>query len=105
MDQELIRQHRGILVQEHFMERHGGDFGNYDPPQGIGNGGIDSFHFHFHSIGISIGDVDCEVFLEVCEVEDLVDYFLLYDLLLLETDDFLGAHLIVNNGFQIIIIN
>jgi hypothetical protein len=87
------------------MEGHSGNLGNDDPSQGIGNGRIHPFNFHFHGIAIPISDIDSKICLEVCEVEDLIDYFLLYDLLLLETDDFLGAHLIVNNGFQIIIIN
>ena len=92
VDKEFIGQHWSVLVEEDFMEGHGGYFGDDDSAEGVGNWGVDAVELHFEGVGLAIGEMDGGIFFEVCEVEDFIDNFLFDDFFFFEANDFFVVH-------------
>ena len=80
MYKQLIGNDGGILEHKNFVEGHGGDLGNNDPPKGICSGCIDTFELHLHNLVIAFNHINLKLLFELGVVEDCLvfligDYF------------------------------
>ena len=100
MNEQFVRQHRCILVQQHLVKSHCRNLRDYDSPQGVWNRGIHTFELHLHRILGLVGNLNWETLLELSKVKDILAWTWFIDLLFVEFNYFLVTHL--NNDLLLI---